>query len=90
MFCCKEEQKNGYEVRTGFNDSMNFISVLDCNGYNVFTLDTRRGKLSMFIDGRLLTQKFSSELPMGLLNGTVKRAALRKAFLKRYKKTMAS
>lgn len=86
MICCKVEKKNGYDVRTGFNDSMHFISATDCNGSEVFTLDMRRGELSMFMGGHLLTQKFTSELPMGVLNGTVKLSALRKAFLKRYKK----
>ena len=88
MFCVSSKKMNNYEVKAGFNDSMHFISTVDCNGSRVFTLDTRREELSMFIGGRLLTQKFTSELPMGVLEGTVKLSALRKAFLKRYKKSL--
>lgn len=90
MYCANEKIMNGYKVREGFNDSMHFISATNCNGSRVFLLDTRRKELSMFINGRLLTQRFTKELPMGVLNGTVKLSALKKAFLKRYKKTMTA
>lgn len=88
MLYCSKKMMNNYEVCEGCNDSMHFIAAADCNHSNVFTYDTRRRELSMFFGLKLLTLKFTPELPMGVLEGTVKRAALRKAFLKRYKKTM--
>ena len=65
------------------------VYVFNENEELVFQFDFLRNRLSMPFGEKFLTQKFTPELPLGVLEGTVKIAALRKAFLKRYKKTAA-
>lgn len=83
-----EEILNGYKVIKD-NATKPCFYVFNENEELVFQFDFLRDKLSMPFGKKFLTQKFTPELPLGVLEGTVKIAALRKAFLKQYKKTAA-
>jgi hypothetical protein len=83
-----EEIMNNYKVIRD-NSPKPCFYVFDENEKQIFQFDSQREKLYMSFGEKFLAQTFTSELPMGVLNGTVKLAALKKAFIKRYKKMNA-
>lgn len=88
FFWGNEEIMNNYKVIKD-NAKEPCLYVFNENEEQIFQYDFQYKRLSMSFGGNVLSQTFTPELPMGVLEGSVKLSALRKAFLKRYKKAAA-